>query len=99
MQPTANHECLPVGEPSRPAARIVPWLKLGLGIAAILFVMFGIGPSVLQLPWYGEMNRFIESENIRATAIYYTDLDTFRDAEFALRLSLEYGPTARPIHP
>ena len=99
MHPTANHERLPVGGPFRPAGRIIPWLKLGLGIATILAVMFGIGPIVLQLPCYGEMNRFIESENIRATAIYYTDLETFRDAEFALRQNMEYGPAERVLTP
>lgn len=75
------------------ADRTSAWLKLLAGLAIILLVMFGIGPLLLQLPWYGQMNRFIEAEGIRATAIYYTDLETFGNAEFALRQRLEYGPS------
>jgi hypothetical protein len=41
----------------------------------------------------------IEAEGIRSTAIYYTDLETFATAEFALRQNLEYGPQSRLKRP
>ncbi|MCB2145595.1 MAG: hypothetical protein KQI81_03920 [Deltaproteobacteria bacterium] len=96
MPSAANQTLVPAGMPFRPAERMMPWLRLGAGIAVILMVMFGIGPLLLHLTWYKEMSRFIEAEGIRSTAIYYTDLETFSNAEFALRQNLEYGPEIRP---
>ena len=94
MSSAAKPILMPVGVSFRPAEKIIPWLKLCAGIAVILMVMFGIGPLLLHLSWYKEMGRFIEAEGIRSTAIYYTDLETFSNAEFALRQNLEYGPKA-----
>jgi len=99
MLQIAQEKHLPMGAPFPSAGRMMPWLKLGIGIAVILMVMFGIGPMLLQLPWYGEMNRFIEAEGIRSTAIYYTDLETFRNAEFDLRQNMDYSPALAPIRP
>jgi len=95
MLSAANKIAVPAGMPFRQAEKLMPWLRLCAGIAVILIVMFGIGPLLLHLPWFGEMNRFIEAEGIRSTAIYYTDLETFSNAEFALRQNLEYGPVAQ----
>jgi hypothetical protein len=95
MLSAAKQTLMPAEMPFRPAERMMPWLRFCAGIAVILMVMFGIGPLLLQLPWYKEMGRFIEAEGIRSTAIYYTDLETFSNAEFALRQNLEYGPKAR----
>ena len=99
MLSAAKQTLGPAGMSFRPAERMVPWLRLGAGIAVILLVMFGIGPLLLQLPWYEEMSRFIEAEGIRSTAIYYTDLETFSNAEFALRQNMDYGPASPPMHP
>lgn len=99
MSRISKIEELPVGLTTRSAGEMGPWQKLFLGVVVLWMVMFGVGPMLLNLPWYGEMNRFIESEGIRSTAIYYTDLETFRDAEFDLRQNLEYGPAAPPVRP
>lgn len=74
------------------AGRLHGWFGLLAGLAVILVVMFVIGPLVLKLPGYREMSRFIEAEGIRSTAIYYTDIEAFANAEFALRQRLVYGP-------
>ena len=94
MSSAVKQILVPAGMHFRPEEKMMPWLRLCAGIAVILMVMFGIGPLLLHLPWYKEMGRFIEAEGIRSTAIYYTDLEAFSNAEFALRQNLEYGPKA-----
>lgn len=85
----------PAAEASeRHSGKRCAWARLLLGIVLLWLVMFVIGPLPLRLPWYGAMGRFIESEGIRSTAIYYTDLEIFRSAEFDLRHRLQYRPEA-----
>jgi len=78
----------PKSAPDRAAARpgaFRPWLKLMVGIGVILFFMFIAGPWFQRLPGFVRMAAFIEKEGIRSTAIYYTDIKEFAEAEAALR--------------
>jgi len=67
------------------ARGIKPWLKLAAGVGVILLYMYWAGPILLKFSGLEGLAQTIEVENIRATAIYYTDLDHFARAEAALR--------------
>lgn len=69
-----------------------PWLKLAAGLVIILLFMLLIGPIGLKLPGYSEMARLVDEQNIRANAIYYTDLEEFARADAAVKDSLAYPP-------
>ncbi|MDF1591259.1 MAG: hypothetical protein P1P89_07070 [Desulfobacterales bacterium] len=71
--------------PDRAAARSGAWLKLLVGIGVVLLFMFVAGPVFQRLPGFVNMAAFIEKEGIRATAIYYTDVKEFGEAEVSLR--------------
>jgi hypothetical protein len=73
-----------------------PWLRLGMLAALLAFAMGVLGPLGLRLPGYREMDRFIADNDLKATAIYYTDLPEFARAERAIRDQLRYVPTAGP---
>ena len=67
-----------------------PWLRLMVGIGVILFFMFVAGPWFQKLPGFVKMAAFIEKEGIRSTAIYYTDIKEFAEAEATLRNNFGY---------
>jgi len=75
------------------AAGLLPWLKLAAGVGLILLFMYGAGPVLLKFSGLEGLAQTIEVENIRATAIYYTDLDHFARAEAALRDHMEFPPS------
>ena len=83
------------------------WLKLLAGIGVILFFMFVAGPVFQRLPGFVSMAAFIEKEGIRSTAIYYTDIKEFGEAEVSLRNNFAFfiansqgnGPKAKAVVP
>ena len=82
---------------SAPQAKLNPWLRLLMGIALILIFMFGFGHLSKWIPGARRMAEVIDSRNLRATAIYYTDLEEPAEASAYIRDSLEYGPGSGSI--
>ena len=68
------------------------WLKLLIGIAMILFFMFGIGSLSKWIPGARRMAQVIEEYDIRATAVYYTDFDESYEGSQFIRHRLEHTP-------
>ena len=88
---------LPVaGGASAPPAMLNPWLKLLIGIALILFFMFGIGSLAQYIPGARRMAQVIDERNLRVTAIYYTDFEEPAEGSERIRDSLDYTPGGQP---
>ena len=88
---------LPVaGGASAPPATLNPWLKLLIGIALILFFMFGIGSLAQYIPGARHMAQVIDERNLRVTAIYYTDFEEPAEGSERIRDSLDYTPGGKP---
>jgi len=68
------------------------WLKLALGVALILGLFFLLAPLSKYLPGARRMGEVIDERNLRATAIFYTDLEETGEGSAAIRDSLEYPP-------
>jgi hypothetical protein len=66
--------------------------RLFLGISLILFFIFGIGPLLDKAPYIRPMVQFIEEREIDATALYYTEIEEFSEAEINMRNSMDYAP-------
>lgn len=81
-----------------PAPQTVPhpWMKLFIGVALILFFIFGVGKLSLYIPGARHMAEVIEERNLRATAIYYTDFEESAEGSEYIRHSLEYTPGRQP---
>ena len=69
------------------------WLKLAASIAVLALLVFGVAPLGLKLPGLNQISRFARSHDIKVTAIYYTDIEEFAQAEADLRSRLEYSPS------
>ena len=92
-----NAGTLPVADgASAPRATLNPWLKLLIGIALILFFMFGIGSLAQYIPGARRMAQVIDERNLRVTAIYYTDFEEPAEGSERIRDSLEYTPGGKP---
>jgi len=88
---------LPVaGGASASPVALNPWLKLLIGIALILFFMFGIGSLAQYIPGARRMAQVIDERNLRVTAIYYTDFEEPAEGSERIRDSLEYTPGGKP---
>lgn len=77
-----------------PQAALNPWLKLAIGILAVLLFIFGAGSLALHIPGARHMARVIDERGLRATAVYYTDFEESADGAWDIYHSLEYGPRA-----
>ncbi|MFH1980821.1 MAG: hypothetical protein ABIL58_03150 [Pseudomonadota bacterium] len=89
---------LPKRQPSQAPADcrgLSPWLRLGFSMAVLFFVVTVLGPLGLRLPGYRQMGRFIAENNLKATAIYYTDLEEFARSESMLRDGFSFAPADR----
>jgi len=84
------------GGASAPPATLNPWLKLLIGIALILFFMFGIGSLAQYIPGARRMAQVIDERNLRVTAIYYTDFEEPAEGSERIRDSLDYTPGGKP---
>ncbi len=69
-----------------------------IGIAMIVVFVYWVGPWLEQLPLFHPMVELIKAKDIDATAYYYTDIEEFADAEFNIRQSMTYAPSAEPGH-
>jgi len=84
------------GGAAAPSAAHTPWLRLIIGIALILFFMFGIGSLAQRIPGARHMAQAIEERGLRATAIYYTDFEEPAEGSERIRDSLAYTPGQKP---
>jgi len=84
------------GGASAPPAALNPWLKLLIGIALILFFIFGIGSLAQYIPGARHMAHVIDERNLRVTAIYYTDFEEPAEGSERIRDSLDYTPDGKP---
>jgi hypothetical protein len=89
-----------------PAARrgLIAWLCLLFLTALLLFLIIYVAPLGLRLPGYRQMDLFIAENDLKATAIYYTDLEEFTRAERSIRDGMRFAPAARTsggpsVHP
>ena len=76
-------------------AGLNPWLRLLIGIALILFFIFGIGSLAQRIPGARHMAQVIDERNLRATAIYYTDFEEPAEGAERIRDSLDYVPQGK----
>jgi len=87
---------LPVPGEKAPGTGLNPWVKLLIGVAAVLCFIFGGGRLAALLPGAERMARTIEERGLRATAVFYTDLEESAEGAESIRNSLEYPPGSRP---
>ncbi len=72
-----------------PRSRPILWLKLLAGFVLVWVFIFVFGSLSRLLPGAEHMAEVIDERGLRATAIYYTDLDeTYEGSEY-IRHSLE----------
>jgi hypothetical protein len=69
---------------------LAPWLKLVIGFFLILLFIFGVGRLCAHIPGADRMARVIDDYDLRATAIFYTDLDASAEGSEYIRHSLQY---------
>ena len=67
-------------------------MLLAAWVGALLFFMLVLAPLGWRLPGIFQMAALIETRGIRATAIYYTDIDEFFRAESDLHNRMQYSP-------
>ena len=77
---------------SSPEGRVKAWLKLALSIFLLILFTYGLGPLGLKLPGMANFSHFAQTRDIDVTAIYYTDIEEFAQAEADLRHTLTYTP-------
>jgi hypothetical protein len=80
------------GGPQRPPGRLKSWFKLCVGIAALWFLTYVVGPFVDNLPWIKPAVSFIDDSGINTPAFYYTGVEEVGEAVNSIRNSLEYPP-------
>ena len=67
------------------------WLRLGLGIAAILLFMFGLDPLLSKLKPVAELTAFVEARDIDAGAYWWSDSEEYAPSWLLCRDSLKYS--------
>jgi hypothetical protein len=78
-----------------PLAGLKPWHKLILGFVLVWVCIFLFGHLSRFIPGAARMAQVIDERNLRATAIYYTDLEESYEGSQYIRHNLEY-PSAKP---
>ena len=58
----------------------------------IWIFLYYIGPWAKNIPIIHPLADFIEENDIDASAYYYTDIEEFAEAEFAVNQSMAYSP-------
>lgn len=76
--------------PRNGPSRLRAWLRLCLGLAVIWFCVFVLGPWLERIPTIGRMHDHIRENSIDATALYYTEVEEFAEAETHIRSAMQY---------
>ena len=71
---------------------LTPWVKLAIGIVIVLLFIFGIGHLSTFIPGAHRMAQVIDDNDLRATAIFYTDFETSAEGSEYIRHCLQYPP-------
>ncbi len=74
--------------------RLTSWFGLLIGLAAIWAFMFVLIPALDHVPGYEEIISQNQELEIRATALFYSDLEQTNEAQNYLRNSRRF-PAAR----
>ncbi len=85
---TTNVQTLVSGT-SAPGTRPLLWLKLITGFIMVWVCIFVFGLLSRHIPGAAHMAKVIDERDLRATAIYYTDLDESYEGSEYIRHSLE----------
>ncbi len=67
------------------------WLRLGLGIIAILLFMFGLDPLLSKIRQVEELTAFIEARGMDAGAYWWSDSEEYAPSWLLLHDSLKYS--------
>ncbi|PIE70905.1 MAG: hypothetical protein CSA22_05775 [Deltaproteobacteria bacterium] len=67
-----------------------PWLRLGMGVAAILTFIYGVGPMLDRITYLQPLIQFIDSRGINATALLYTEIEEFSDANSNMQDTMRF---------
>ncbi len=92
MREILQDQAIDGGTPAIKAGRLKAWLKLIAGFILVWACIFGFGILARLIPGAAHMARVIDERNLRATAIYYTDLEESYEGSQHIRHSLEYSP-------
>ena len=65
-------------------------MSLFVGLFVVLVFAFGVIPWLQTFPPISDMCDVIRKNNIEATALVYTEVESFSEAEFSIRNSLKY---------
>jgi hypothetical protein len=85
------------GAASSAPERMKQWLKLLVGVAAVLVFVFGVGSLASLLPGAAHMAQVIEERDLRATAIFYTDFKESAEGSQYIHDALRYPPGREPM--
>ncbi len=66
------------------------WGMFLLGIATIWCFVFVIAPLLQKVSYVGEMHEFVLKNDIDATALVYTDIEEFADADVYIRSAMDH---------
>ncbi len=79
------------GVPARPGL-LKRLAGLALAIFLVLFFMLYLGPAIQETQYFRPMVRFIEERGIDASALYYTEIEEFSDADISMNNTMDYMP-------
>ncbi len=86
---TANPRAIPGCGASAPRSGLIKWVKLLAGFILVWVCIFAFGTLSRLIPGADHMAEVIDERNLRATAIYYTDLDESYEGSEYIRHCLE----------
>jgi hypothetical protein len=82
----------PDGRASARPRRLFAWMQLAAGVLLVLLFIILFGQLSRFVPGAEHLGQVVESHQLRATAIFYTDFDTSAEAAESIRHSLAYPP-------
>ena len=65
------------------------WAKLLVGVLCVWLFIFVIAPCVREYKPIGEMLDFVHENDIDASALFYTEVEAFSEAELAVREAMK----------
>ncbi len=68
------------------------WVRLFMGVGLIWAFMFIVAPRVEKMPAIEPIIRFIEENGIDASALYYTEIEEFFEAEIHMENAMDFAP-------
>lgn len=70
--------------------RFLPWIKLCSGLVLIWLFVFVAAPRVQKYSYIAKVHDVIRENNIDATALVYTEIQEFGDADVHIRDAMNY---------